>query len=44
MCLDSLPEIYNGNPPHTPKGCIAQAWSVGEVIRLHAILRGKQAQ
>lgn len=34
----SLPEVHNGNPPHTPKGCIAQAWSVGEVIRLHTLL------
>lgn len=37
--VDSLPEMFNGNPPHTPKGCIASALSVGETIRLHMVLR-----
>lgn len=39
--IASVPEIYTGNPPHFPKGCIAQAWSVGEAIRLNALLGGK---
>jgi len=30
----SIPEIYDGAPPHTPRGCIAQAWSVGELLRV----------
>jgi len=34
----SIPEIYNGSPPYKPKGCISQAWSLAELIRLHAIL------
>ena len=29
----SLREM-DGDPPHTPRGCIAQAWSVAEVLRL----------
>lgn len=29
-----LPEIADGDPPHTPRGCPAQAWSVGELLRL----------
>lgn len=39
--IASIPEIYTGDPPHRPEGCIAQAWSVGEVIRLHRLLGGK---
>jgi predicted glycogen debranching enzyme len=36
--LGSLGEIFDGDPPFTPRGCIAQAWSVGEVLRAwHAI-------
>jgi predicted glycogen debranching enzyme len=26
-------EIFDGDPPHEPRGCIAQAWSVAEVLR-----------
>jgi predicted glycogen debranching enzyme len=26
-------EIFDGNPPHAPAGCIAQAWSVAELLR-----------
>jgi len=31
--VGSLAEIYHGDMPFTPDGCIAQAWSVGEVLR-----------
>jgi glycogen debranching enzyme len=31
--LGQLSEIADGEPPHTPRGCIAQAWSVAEVLR-----------
>ena len=31
--LGTLAEIFDGDPPHTPHGCIAQAWTVGEVLR-----------
>ncbi len=31
--LGTLSEIFDGNPPFTPRGCIAQAWTVGEVLR-----------
>lgn len=31
--LCSVAEVYDGNPPHRPNGCISQAWSVGEVMR-----------
>jgi predicted glycogen debranching enzyme len=31
--VGTLAEIFDGDPPFTPRGCIAQAWSVGEVLR-----------
>ena len=31
--LGSASEIFDGDPPFTPRGCIAQAWSVAEVLR-----------
>jgi predicted glycogen debranching enzyme len=35
--LGTISEIFDGDPPFSPRGCIAQAWSVGEVLRaLHA--------
>jgi len=32
--IGQIPEICEGSPPHVPKGCPAQAWSVAEVLRL----------
>jgi glycogen debranching enzyme len=32
--LGHVSEIADGDPPHTPRGCPFQAWSVGELIRL----------
>jgi len=31
--LGSLSEIFDGDPPFTPRGCFAQAWTVAEVLR-----------
>ena len=31
--LGSISEIFDAEPPHTPRGCFAQAWSVAEVLR-----------
>ena len=33
-CLGQLPEVADGDFPHTPRGCCAQAWSVTETLRL----------
>ena len=33
-CLGSVSEIFDGDAPHTPRGCVAQAWSVAEVARV----------
>jgi glycogen debranching enzyme len=32
--IGSVSEIFDGDPPHTPRGCIAQAWSVAELLRV----------
>jgi glycogen debranching enzyme len=32
--LGQLPEIFDGDPPHRPRGCVAQAWSVAEVLHV----------
>jgi predicted glycogen debranching enzyme len=32
-CLGSISEIFDGEEPFTPRGCVAQAWSVAEVLR-----------
>jgi predicted glycogen debranching enzyme len=29
----SIHEIFDGDPPYTPQGCITQAWSVAEILR-----------
>ncbi|HID05677.1 MAG TPA: glycogen debranching protein, partial [Armatimonadetes bacterium] len=31
--LGTISEIFDGDPPYHPRGCIAQAWSVAEIIR-----------
>lgn len=46
--LGTIAELFDGNPPHRPRGCIAQAWSVAEVLRAWMDLQqphdGDQAQ
>ena len=34
-CIGQLPEIYDGENPTRSKGCFAQAWSVGELLRVY---------
>ena len=31
--MGQISEIFDGDPPHHPRGCIAQAWSVAEILR-----------
>jgi predicted glycogen debranching enzyme len=33
--LGTLSEVFDGDPPHAPGGCIAQAWSVAEPLRTY---------
>jgi glycogen debranching enzyme len=38
--IGHLPEVADGDPPHTPGGCPFQAWSLGELLRLlNVVLR-----
>ncbi len=37
-CAGQLPEIYDGDFPSEGKGCFAQAWSVGEMLRVFEVL------
>ncbi len=34
--VGQLPEIFDGDPPHRSCGCIAQAWSIAELLRVRA--------
>lgn len=38
--LGSISEIFDAQEPHTPRACIAQAWSVAEVLRCWALTAG----
>jgi predicted glycogen debranching enzyme len=33
-CIGTVSEIFDAEPPFTPRGCVAQAWSVAEVLRV----------
>ncbi|HET9746048.1 MAG TPA: amylo-alpha-1,6-glucosidase [Chitinophagaceae bacterium] len=33
-CIGSVSEIFDADPPHHPRGCVAQAWSIAEVLRV----------
>ncbi|KPJ77662.1 MAG: hypothetical protein AMJ54_07240, partial [Deltaproteobacteria bacterium SG8_13] len=37
-CLGHLPEILDGDAPHRPRGCDAQAWGASELLRVWNIL------
>jgi glycogen debranching enzyme len=32
-CVGQISEVFDAEPPYVPRGCIAQAWSVAEVLR-----------
>ena len=37
--IGSVSEIFDGDPPHRPRGCPAQAWSVAELLRVSAMVQ-----
>ncbi|MDD3108923.1 MAG: amylo-alpha-1,6-glucosidase [Alistipes sp.] len=37
--IASLNEIYEGDPPHNPRGAISQAWSVGAILRIEQMIQ-----
>jgi starch synthase (maltosyl-transferring) len=40
-CVGQIPEILDGDFPHTPRGCEAQAWGASELLRVWIKLQGK---
>ena len=34
LCVGSISEVFDGDAPHLPRGCAAQAWNVAEVLRM----------
>jgi len=39
-CLDHIPEILDGDYPHSPRGCDAQAWGASEWLRVWLMMQG----
>ncbi len=39
-CLGQVSEVFDGDPPQEPGGCVAQAWSVAELIRAYQLING----
>ena len=39
-CLGQVAEIFDGDAPHRPRGCFAQAWSVAELIKAYRLING----
>ena len=33
-CIGTVSEIFDGDAPHHPRGCVAQAWGVAEILRV----------
>lgn len=40
-CIGSISEIFDAQQPYTARGCIAQAWSVAEVLRCRMKISGQ---
>lgn len=42
--LGFVSEIFDGDPPHAPRGCVAQAWSVAELLRVKLMLQRRRGR
>ena len=42
-CLGQAAEIFDAEPPHAPRGCPAQAWTVAEILRVARALAETEA-
>ena len=42
--LGQISEIFDAEEPHNPRGCIAQAWSVAELLRLAKLVGEKSLE
>jgi glycogen debranching enzyme len=43
-CLGQVSEIFDGDSPHAPRGCVAQAWSVCELLRVRMLVRQRMTE
>jgi glycogen debranching enzyme len=43
-CVGQISEVFDGDAPHVPGGCNAQAWSVAETLRAHFVLTRARSQ
>jgi predicted glycogen debranching enzyme len=43
-CVGTISEIFDAEPPYAPRGCVAQAWSVAEVLRSRVKLGGEPSE
>ena len=43
-CIGSISEVFDAEPPYTPRGCIAQAWSIAEVLRAWVKTSGRTSR
>jgi predicted glycogen debranching enzyme len=43
-CIGQIPEILDGDAPHTQRGCDAQAWGVTEALRVWKMLSSQGSQ
>ena len=41
--IGTISEVYDGNPPHEPRGAISQAWSVAAVLRIKKLIENFEA-
>jgi predicted glycogen debranching enzyme len=42
--IGTISEIYDGDPPHTARGAVSQAWSVAELLRMHEMIDGYERE
>jgi predicted glycogen debranching enzyme len=40
--LGTINEIFEAEPPHAPRGCVAQAWSVAETLRAWSLVQARR--
>jgi predicted glycogen debranching enzyme len=43
-CLGTINEIFDADPPHSPCGCVAQAWTVAQTLRSWSILDARRTE
>ena len=42
--IGTISEVFDGDQPHAPRGCIAQAWSVAELLRISHTLEARASE